>query len=302
MIAHCLAWVLLGASVDAIAAQEPAAEEQPDLTRARQLFQEGSVRYEAADYGAAIEVFTKAIRELDSQGVSDVYIRGVLLYNIAKSHARAYDIDRDVIHLRQASVLYRRFIDRATSGPGEGLFDQNDVKDAREELTKVEAQLEAIDKPKEEPEPEAQPEPEPKPEPEPEPAPPPKPSDEWKKPRGTGIGLLVTGIVSLGAGGGLIGYGTQFKPNAEAEVAKLDDLGLPDDHPAFEDGEEFIADETRKGQTMIGVGAGAAAVGAAMVGLGAYYLVKSKKMKAGGMQAAAVITPNFSGLTIFGRF
>lgn len=277
------------------------ARAQPDLTRARQLFQEGSVRYEAADYNGAIEVFTKAIRELDQQGVDDIYIRGVLLYNIAKSHARAYDIDRDAAHLRQASVLYRRFIDRATTGAGQGLFDAKDVEDARTELTLVQEKLEGLDVAAPEPESDHEAS-EPEPKDEPTPSAPPEPGDGWKKPRGIGIGLLVSGIAALGGGGALIGLGLRFKPNAEGQVAELDDLGLPEDHPAFDEGEDFIARETRKGQALVGSGAAAAAVGAALIGVGAFYLVKSKRMRGADVQAAAILTPDFGGVSLIGRF
>ena len=255
---------LIVASWLAFAPAEDAPTESADLTEARRLFDEGTARYEAADYEGAIEVFTLALGEVRGQGVDDFTVRGLLLFNIGRAHLRAHEIDQDIEHLRQAQSIFRRFVEEADAHPGE--VDEADVNEAREQLEEIDRLLAAAEQREPGPAPDND-------EPDDD-----KPPADPAKLRARGIGLSAAGAALLGGGVGMLVWGGGFGPSAEAQVAELDDLGLPADSPAFADGDEFIAAERRKGAAWMAAGGVAAAVGVVGVALGVQQLVKAKKV------------------------
>lgn len=266
---------------------------QPDLSEAERLFREGKTKYDSADYEGAITSFTQALGEATAKGSKEFQVRGLLLYNIGKAHIKAYDIDHDIEHLRQARAIYKRFIKEADVEAMFEKFSAQDVADARQELRMLEMRIGGLES-------EAKGI-------EPVPSTPPVVApivdqQEVTKARNLGIGLTVSGSAVIAAGVGVLVAGSQLAPSAETSVAKLDDLGVPADHPSRVEGETFIDAETRRGRTIMAVGGSLAAVGAVGIGMGIASLVKSKRLKEGRVQPSVALTPGYAGIVLRGRF
>lgn len=257
--------------------QTTAAPSEPDLSEAKRLFDEGTARYDAADFSGAIEVFTLALSELRKQGITDFRIRGSLLFNIGRTHMKAYGIDEEVEHLRQAKSVFNRFIEEAELHPDE--VDPADIDEARTQLVEIDRLLaaeaatpaaETQGGKKKKPKRERQPK---------EPRDRPEPKGDPKKLKASGIGLLAGGGALLVGGVGMLAWGATFVPAAERQVAALDDLELPDNSPAFMDGDAFIARERSKGSVWMGVGGFTAVLGVAGVAVGIRQLVTAKRVR-----------------------
>jgi hypothetical protein len=261
-------------------AEGPAPE--ADLTEARRLFDEGLARYEAADYEGAIEVFTLALGEVRGQGGNNFTVRGLLLFNIGRAHMRAYDIDHDVEHLRQAQTIFERFVEEAESRPGE--IDEADISEAREQLAELERMLSAAEQSERDRDAD-------------------RPTGDPKKLRARGIGLTAAGVALLGGGIGMLAFGSGFGAAAEAQVAPLDTLGLPPDSPAFDDADDFVAAERRKGAGLMAAGGVTAALGVVGVTIGIQQLVKAKRVSnKPAISTAASFSRDGVWFAITGRF
>lgn len=258
------------------------------------LYREGTVKYEAADYNGAIEDFTAALAlVVEAPDTEDNRrTRLTILYNIAATHEKAFTIDQDITHLRQAIALYERYLKFAQS-----TGDLGDEIDAEAKLAHLRKQI-RVHKQIEENRANSSKQPPPA-------APSPSPTDEgldWERPRKTGIALVGAGGVLTLGGVALAVVGSQLEPRAEQEVSKLADLGVPMDHPSWEQGDEFIAQEKRKGNALLGVGVSVAVVGAVGVGVGSYYLVKAKRLRENEVAVIPSLSPNFAGIQLSGKF
>lgn len=260
---------------------EQSGEHEADLSEAKRLFDEGIARYDAADFAGAIEVFTLALSELRSQGVSDFRIRGLLLFNIGRAHTRAYGIDEEVEHLRQAKSIFTSFIDEAQEHPDK--VDAADIEEAKAQLVEVDELLAAsnqtapaTDKPNRERKPKRDR---------------PEPTGDPKQLRTMGIGLTAGGVALLGGGIGMMAWGAGFGAAAERKVAGLDDLGLPADSVAFADGDAFVAAERRKGSAWLGVGGVAMVAGVGVVAFGIRQLITAKRIEKHSASKSAAWVP-----------
>ena len=279
---------LIVASLLSLAPAQDVAPESADLTEARRLFDEGTTRYEAADYEGAIEVFTLALGEVRGQGVDDFAVRGLLLFNIGRAHMRAYEIDKDIEHLRQAQSIFARFVEEAEAYPDE--IDEADVNEARVQLDEIDRMLVAAERSGPGPSSDGASTRD-------------QPSADAAKLRARGIGLTVAGAALLGGGVGMLVWGTGYGPAAQAKVAELDQYDLPADTTAYADGEAFIAEERRKGAAWMAAGGVTAALGVVGVALGVQQLVKAKKVTSErSLGASASFTRDAVWFGVSGRF
>ena len=76
----------------------PAAE--GDETKARQIYTEGEAAFSGGRYKEAARDFEAAFAE--SRYPS-------LLWNVAQSYRKQYELDRDVVNLRRASAVYQNY-------------------------------------------------------------------------------------------------------------------------------------------------------------------------------------------------
>jgi len=262
------------------------------MVEAESLFRDGTVKYESSDYDGAIKSFTEALAIVGENHGAD-HTRLTLLYNIAKAHEKAFKIDQDVAHLRQAQELYKRYLEfTQTTG---NLGDELDVESKLSHLEKqlrIHAQIDANRSQSEESAHTPLP-------------PPPSTGDsdtDWNKPRKAGIGFVAGGSVLTVGGVVLAVVGGTLQGRAEGQVNELADAGIPSDHPAWTEGAQYISQEKRKGLILMGVGGSVAVVGAVGVGLGSYYLVKAKKLREGRVVTLPALSPGYAGVQISGRF
>lgn len=76
----------------------------------KRIYASGKVKYETKNYDGAIEDWTNALGMLPNTQ-ENREIRNDLVYNIATAQEKAYDIDKDVAHLRTARALLVDFLE-----------------------------------------------------------------------------------------------------------------------------------------------------------------------------------------------
>ena len=281
------------ASSSALAAPAEAAEE-PGASDAEAIFRRGQAKYETADYNGAIDLWTEAYALIDSTP-ENASIKALIIYNLAQAHTKAFELDEQVIHLKQAQRLLESFRDNL-----ELLYEDPQAlaeESARvdESLAEIEAQLAAVET-EPEPEPEVEPPP-PTVEPEPEPEEPSKPLKPGKPLIFAGAGVLAVGVGGLATAIAGVVIGTQA--NDVSEV--MDD---PDARA-----EQFARGRTANLMLLIGgITAGALMpTGDALIGVG----IAREKRKQKAQQTAASLRfgPSFGGswgqgggLSVTGRF
>lgn len=266
-----------------------------DITEAKNLYQEGTVFYEATSYPLAIEKFTEALALLGKEGAPRTRLS--LLYNIASAHHMQFSIDHDVGHLRQALSLYLRYRDyvRKHADTGEELQVESRIAKVQA-LLSTHARIQRARK-QEVKETLLH-----------QPAPPPRAPQadsgtmSWQRARSTGIGLTVAGGIATVGGAVLVGVGTQMAPRAQRQVDELMTEDVPMDHPAWAEGNAFVDQERKRGRAMLGSGVAVGVVGLVGVGVGTYYLVRAKKLKDQGVTVTPTLGPSTAGIQIGGRF
>jgi hypothetical protein len=265
-------------------AEPPTGEDR--MTKAESLYREGSTLYEAADYPGAVRQFTAAL-SLVAGGASpeEEAIKRSLLWNIAIAHERAFGIDHDVRHLRQAKTLYGSYMGMLAK-------DETDARsEAEKNLARVEEMLTDHEKAQA-----STPTVSEKPVVLPPVAEPQKPIEQRHRSLKRGVGFVVPGVGSVVAGAVLLGIGSTYGDKAQAQVDMLDDLGVPADDPAWDEGARFIEQERRKGRALMAAGGALVGVGAVLVGVGSYYLVKSSR------KVRVAPTAGIFGVSLSGRF
>jgi hypothetical protein len=113
------------------------ASEDPALTRAKELYQRGKGQFDTANYATAIELWTEAYTALPDTP-ENARVKALLIYNIASARAKAFEIDQDITHLRQARVLLQSYADAIPQLYGE-------TEEGLEELQKVESRIASLD-------------------------------------------------------------------------------------------------------------------------------------------------------------
>ena len=284
-ICACLFATSLSPSL-ALAAPE-ASEPSAPQTNAETIFRRGQAKYETADYSGAIELWTEAYALVDSTP-ENASIKALLIFNLAQAHTKAYELDEDVIHLKQAQRLLTSFRDNLAL-----LYEDQpalEVEQAKvdESLAVIEAQLADAEA---------------EPEPEPEPPAPTLTDPESEGPVETGKPgkpLIIAGSAVLGLGiaagivgivGGIIGQGAN-------DLSGIDPFDFEGREEQFNSG--------RTGNLLLIVGAVGAGIliptGAALIGLGAS---RNKRINTAKLR----VSPSFAGrwgsgggLAVSGRF
>jgi tetratricopeptide (TPR) repeat protein len=100
---------VLAAPPEAEAEPEPEAED-PNMLRARELFDSGVARYTASDYEGAIEFWLEAYA-LIPPTFDNRLVKAELIYNVARAQQKWFEIDQDIKHLRQAREILGRYLD-----------------------------------------------------------------------------------------------------------------------------------------------------------------------------------------------
>lgn len=287
----------------ALAATLTAPGESSSNAEAEAMFRRGQAKYETADYNGAIDLWTEAYALIESTPET-ASIKALLLYNLAQAHVKAYELDDDDIHLKQAQQLLQSFRNNLSLLYEDQALRDEETKKVDERLAEIEAMLAAAKPP---PEPEDEPEDEPPrdepPPPELEPVPVPVPDDAGDA--RPGKPLIITGgvLLGLGVGAGAIAIAGAVLGSGANDIADLD----PSDLAARE--QQFGTGRTGNVLAIVGaVGAGVLLpLGGALIGVGAKRNGKAKpstallqRTRLGASFGAAWGTGG--GLTISGRF
>ncbi|MGH1340012.1 MAG: hypothetical protein ACRBN8_00565 [Nannocystales bacterium] len=265
------------AAPDGVDPDVAAPEDSGALREAEVLYKRGRSSFETANYLEAIDLWEEAYG-LIQDVPENAAIKAALIYNIAAAQEKAYDIDTDITHLRQAAVLMETY---ARSVPA--LYGDED--EAQVELDKIDKRMAELRQRIEEAESGSEVAPtEPQPE-HPDIEPTFKP-DPRAKP------LIIAGAVTAGVG--VVGLGLMAGGLSMGSSANElgDDVSLEDRREQFDRG--------RLGNTLAYVGGAAGGVflvtGAVLLGIGL------KKRSAGTMAVTPWGGRGTAGMSVGGRF
>jgi tetratricopeptide (TPR) repeat protein len=275
-----------------------AAPESSANAEAEAMFRRGQAKYETADYNGAIDLWTEAYALVESTPET-ASIKALLLYNLAQAHVKAYELDEDDIHLKQAQQLLQSFRNNLELLYEDKAQLDEETKKVDESLAEIETMLAASEPAEDQPPPLEEPPPPPEIEPGPEPV-----ADEPGDAR-PGRPLIITGGVLLGLGvgfGGIAIAGAVLGSGAN-DIADLEQTDLA----ARE--QQFATGRTGNVLAIVGtVGAGVLfPIGGALIGVGAKRNGKAKsgiallqRTRLGATFGGA--WGNGGGLTFSGRF
>lgn len=265
------------AEPDAEATSEAQPEESEALGEAEALYKRGRSSFETANYLEAIDLWEEAYGLVEDVP-ENAAIKAALIYNIAAAQEKAYDIDTDVTHLRQAAVLMETYARSVPALYGEGPEGEAELEKIDKRLAELRQRIEEAEAsvPTPQPEPDA-----PQPVIEPTFTP-----DPRAKP------LIIAGAVTAGLG--LAGLGLMAGGLAMGSAANdlEDGLSIEDRRAQFDRG--------RTGDTLAYVGAIGGGVllvtGAVLLGLGL------KKRSTGLVSVAPFGGRRTAGMSVGGRF
>ncbi len=110
---------------------------ESDVSGAEKLWKEGKIHFETADYEDAVDKWKQAYALLPDAEESRA-MRHALAYNISEAQAKAYEVNRNPMHLRKAKVLLEDYLEQHRSLYG-------DVPEALAERTKVGERLREVE-------------------------------------------------------------------------------------------------------------------------------------------------------------
>lgn len=129
--------------VPSTATAAPAADEEAQLAEAREMFERGRSKYDTFDYEGAIDVWQQAYAKVPQ---SQAGVRNAMVYNIALAQEKAFDVDKDVAHLRQAVLLleqwvgsYKAMFKKTPETEAEVGKAQKRIKDLNARIKRIEA-------------------------------------------------------------------------------------------------------------------------------------------------------------------
>lgn len=270
--AACAVAVSLSLLAPTVALAGPGANED-----AKTLYDKASAKYSAADYKGAVEYFTAALEKATQEDLS-YRVRGALLFNLAKSHVKAYEeLDRDIKSLRSARSIYKRYLSEAPAAEGE----YQDVDEAKSELARVEKMLEEAEKKlaaeraaggggggidaeaiRREAELARERE---------------RRLEKASRHRIWGLATTIIGGVGFLGGAGMLGWGATFGPFAEDEI-RLDRPADQRNEPFNEQEQAYYDDQVRNGKIWMGAGGGVMVVGGGLIGVGVWQFLTAKKL------------------------
>lgn len=122
-------------------AAAPSRADKKALDEASELYKQGKIKFEMAEYTAAIDLWKEAYGKLP-EGDESRAIKNDLVYNISEAQVRAYEIDRDPTHLRKARVLLADYLRNHEALYGTGDEAVQERAAAKDRLDEVDAMLE----------------------------------------------------------------------------------------------------------------------------------------------------------------
>jgi hypothetical protein len=290
--------LLFGVQVDALAApaaDPPVGAPESDTAKAESIFRQGQTKYETADYVGALELWTEAYG-LVASTQENAAIKALLIFNLAQAHVKAFELDEDPIHLKQARSLldsYRASLDLLYDDDETARIEEQGKVDAK--LVEIANELEKVEAAKLEPVSEPAPEPESEPEPVDVAPKRPKPGNLLLF---AGIGVTVLGA----AGGGVVMTVGGVMGSKANQIEDLDPLDL--------DGREEQFARGMRGNALLITAAVVAGVliptGIALIAVGARRNAEARNHQPRTQARVPSLAPGFgpgqAGLVLRGRF
>jgi tetratricopeptide (TPR) repeat protein len=273
----------------------PAADPAAAQAEAEAMFRRGQAKYETADYNGAIELWTEAYNLVGSIP-DNAAIQALLIYNLAQAHIKAFELDEDRIHLKQAEQLLRSFeanLETVYEDPEQIAAEQAKIDEALADIAARSTTLE--DKGQTEPEPDGE-----------DPAESPGAVPENLDPLPPEPGKPAKPL--LIAGGVLAGVGLGVGAVAIVGIVQARNANFYDDlDPLDYDAREQRFASGQRANTLIVVGSVGAGVlvttGVALLVVGA---MRSKQARQTTTAARPILAPSFgpagAGLSVSGRF
>ncbi len=122
------------------AAAGPAGSEQAKIKEAEALYKQGKTKFETADYEQALALWKQAYSLLPDSEDAHV-VRNALVYNISEAQIKAYEINRNVTHLRKAKLLLEDYLNTHRQLYGDDAEATKERSGARDRLRQVEKML-----------------------------------------------------------------------------------------------------------------------------------------------------------------
>ncbi len=112
-----------------------------DMARAEKLYLDGKAKFEIAEYLEALRLWQEAYGLIpDSEDVRP--IKNDLVYNMAKAQVKAYAVDHDVARLRKAKLLFEQYLGEHQSLHGDSEAAVKEREEVKAQLAEVERLLE----------------------------------------------------------------------------------------------------------------------------------------------------------------
>jgi hypothetical protein len=278
-----VAWIVVAslALPSAAFAEEPSVD--PEVAKAQELYDAGKAKFDTTHYDEAIELWTEAYGIL-SDTPEHAPIKAAIIHNLATARERAFEIDKDVTHLRRAVKLMEQYADAIPDLYGDGPEAAEEAKRIADRLADVRAKIDEVEQ--------AQPSDEPADEPD-EPRPSTAQGDATPPdPRARAFVISGATLVALGVAGIGVMAGGLAIGKASNDISDLD----PDDL----DGRRERFDRGRAGNVMAYVGG---VIGGAALVTGAVLLGLGLERRGGSKTAAApMLAPGLTGLSLRGSF
>ena len=125
--------------VPCVAMAAAPADDDAALAEARAMFERGRAKYDTFDYEGAIDLWQQAMQKVPENQAG---VRNAMVYNIALAQEKAYDIDTDVAHLRQAAVLMETYAKSVPNLYGEGPEGEAELERVTARLAELRGRIE----------------------------------------------------------------------------------------------------------------------------------------------------------------
>lgn len=138
----CPAFVATSLSTRPVFAAAPASDDEAALAEAREIFDRGRAKYDTFDYEGAIDLWQQAMQKVPE---TQAGVRNAMVYNIALAQEKAYDVDEDVAHLRQAVLLLKDWVARYKAMFKKTPETEAEVQKAQTRIEELEARIAKIE-------------------------------------------------------------------------------------------------------------------------------------------------------------
>lgn len=116
------------------------AEDKAALAQAEDLYKQGKVHFETADYEQALVAWKKAYSLLPDTEDAHV-VKHAIVYNISEAEVKAYEVNRNPTHLRKAKVLLERYLAEHRALYGDDKKAVKERAEVRDRLAEVDAMI-----------------------------------------------------------------------------------------------------------------------------------------------------------------